>query len=167
MASSCMIISRQISTSSICHGKRNFRMIEVYNKRGNRAFKNKQTTDRNFEIPFDKRGTRETGKYNKYGEWVHIPEMVPEIIVPSLENFSLKPYVSYRVSGIKQREYTAKDLFNLIYADKIKKDFKEGKLDAQGQPLHPSEYEKLTPEEAKLRADKTGTDLFSPERLET
>lgn len=86
--------------------------------------------------------------------------MIPELIVPSLENFHLKPYVSYRVKDIKKREYTAKDLFNLVYADKIKKDFKEGQLGPNGEPLNPSEYEALTPEEARIRAEKTGTDIF-------
>lgn len=86
--------------------------------------------------------------------------MIPELIVPSLENFHLKPYVSYRVTDVKKREYTAKDLFNLVYADKIKKDFKEGQLSPDGEPLNPNDYEALTPEEARIRAEMTGTDIF-------
>lgn len=165
MASTCMIISRQISTSSICHGKRNFRLLQIYNKRGSRQFKKEQATDPNCDIPFDRRGTRHTGKYVN-NEWVNIPEMIPELIVPSLKGFNLKPYVSYKVN-VKQRPFTAKDLFNYVYADKIKKDYKNGELNSKGEPLNPNEYEKLTPEEARLRAEKTGADIFSPERIES
>ncbi|XP_076398179.1 mitochondrial ribosomal protein L41 isoform X1 [Megachile rotundata] len=164
MASTCMIISRQISTSSIAHGKRNFRMIQIYNKRGTRAFKKDQATNPNCDIPIDRRGTRLTGRYVD-GKFVNIPEMIPELIVPSLKDFHLKPYVSYKAE-VKQREYTAKDLFNFVYAKKIKEDFKNGQLDSKGEPLNPSEYEKLTPEEARIRAEKTGTDIFTPERVE-
>lgn len=86
--------------------------------------------------------------------------MIPELIVPSLQNFHLKPYVSYKVTDVKKREFTAKDLFDLVYADKIKKDFKEGQLNPDGEPLNPNEYEALTPEEARIRAEMTGTDIF-------
>ena len=34
--------------------------------------------------------------------WEHIPEMVPELVVPDLEGFKLKPYVSYRSKEIHQ-----------------------------------------------------------------
>ena len=34
--------------------------------------------------------------------WEHIPEMVPELVVPDLEGFKLKPYVSYRAKEIYQ-----------------------------------------------------------------
>lgn len=93
-----------------------------------------------------------------------IPEMIPELIVPSLKDFNLKPYVSYRVQDVNQREFTPKDLFDLIYADKIMKDFEEDKLGPNGEPLNPNEYEKLTPEEARNEAEKTGTDIFTVEK---
>lgn len=72
----------------------------------------------------------------------------------------LKPYVSYKVEDIIQPEFTARDLFHYVYSDKIEADFKAGKLDAEGMPLEPSEEEKMTPEEAKLKADQTGSDIF-------
>lgn len=94
-------------------------------------------------------------------KWVNIPEMIPELVVPSLKDFHLKPYVSYRVlTDFTKREFTAKDLFNIVYADKIKKDFVEGKLDPNGESLNPSENEKMTPEEAREHAEMTGTDIF-------
>lgn len=87
--------------------------------------------------------------------------MIPELVVPNLEGFELKPYVSYRTPEIKSEEFTAKHLFNEVYASKINEDFKKGQLTPEGQPLNPSENEQLTPREAEIRAGKTGTDLFS------
>lgn len=74
--------------------------------------------------------------------------------------FQLKPYVSYRAPDIVQSEFTAEDLFNVVYAEKIQKDLKEGKLNEDGSPKEPSPEESLTPEAAKLKADQTGTDIF-------
>ena len=34
--------------------------------------------------------------------WEHVPETVPELIVPDLEGFKLKPYVSYKTKEIYQ-----------------------------------------------------------------
>ncbi|XP_033320914.2 mitochondrial ribosomal protein L41 [Megalopta genalis] len=163
MASTRMIINRQISTSSVCHGKRNFRKFLLYNKRGSRSFKHEQATNPDFDIPIDKRGVRDTGR--KVGnKFVNIPEMIPEIIVPSLKDFHLKPYVSYKVKELPKHEFTAQDLFNLVYAKKIEDDFENNQLGPNGEPLNPSEYEKLTPKEAKLKAEQTGTDIFTVDR---
>lgn len=86
--------------------------------------------------------------------------MVPELIVPSLKGFTLKPYVSYKVQEITEPEFTARDLFDVVYAKKIEEDFAKGQLDENGESLNPSEYEKLTPQQAKENAGKTGCDLF-------
>lgn len=80
--------------------------------------------------------------------------------MPDLTDCDLKPYVSYRTKEIYQEELTAKDLFNAVYGKKILKDYKEGKLDEHGNALEPSEEEKLTPEEARIRARRTGSDIF-------
>lgn len=40
------------------------------------------------------------------------------------------------------------------------KDFKEGKLNEDSSPVESSPEEKLTPEEAKIRARQTGSDIF-------
>ncbi|CAK9801964.1 39S ribosomal protein L41, mitochondrial [Anthophora quadrimaculata] len=164
MASTCLIIYRQISTSATFHGKRNFRLLQLFNKRGSRQFKKERLTNPNLNVPIDRRGLKLTGRYEN-NKWVNIPEMIPELIVPSLEDFHLKPYVSYRVPNFTKREYTAKDLFDIVYADKIKEDYKNSQLGPNGEPLNPSEHEKMTPEEAKNRADKTGTDLFQVEKV--
>lgn len=72
----------------------------------------------------------------------------------------LKPYVSYRTPDITQTEFTAEDLFSVVYAKKITDDFNSGKLDEEGNPREPSPEERMTPDEAKLKAAQTGTDIF-------
>lgn len=52
--------------------------------------------------------------------------MIPEFVVPSLENFKLKPYVSYRSSSGTEPPVTAQSLFDEAVAPQIKKDFEEG-----------------------------------------
>ena len=74
------------------------------------------------EIPINKRGVRDIG-YKVDGKFVTIPEMIPDIIVPDLKDFNLKPYVSYRAPDVVQSEFTSKNLFDVVYASKIMKDF--------------------------------------------
>lgn len=107
----------------------------------------------------DQRGMRLPG-YWKDKKLVHVPEMVPELVVPDLTDFKLKPYVSYRTEDIEQEKFTPEHLFYAVYAKKIKKDLEEGKLDEEGNPLEPSEYEKLTAEEAWINAKSAGSDMF-------
>ncbi|RZB40150.1 39S ribosomal protein L41, mitochondrial, partial [Asbolus verrucosus] len=157
-----------ISTSCVRCGKRNFKKFSIFNKRGSRIFK-EQRMDPNYDLPHDsiflvkysflERGVRDVGYYVD-GKFVLVPEKVPELIVPDLKDFELKPYVSYRTPDVIQSEFTAEDLFNVVYASKIVKDFKEGKLKEDGTPVEPSPEEKMTPEEAKNNADRTGTDIF-------
>lgn len=106
------------------------------------------------------RGVRQTG-YQDGDKFVSVPEMIPEIIVPSLDGFMLKPYVTYRTQEVTQSEFTAQELFNVIYHEKIVQDFEKGKLGPDGEPLEPSENEKLTPEMARARASSTGADMFA------
>ena len=53
------------------------------------------------DIPIHKYGSRGTGVRHPE-HWEHIPEMVPELVVPDLDGFKLKPYVSYRTKEIYQ-----------------------------------------------------------------
>ena len=81
--------------------------------------------------------------------------MEPELIVPDLEDFNLKPYVSYRAKDINTPEFTARDLFEKVYAgeivDKMMKDEPvEVKVD-QKEIL-----------EAKLKALRPNADLMEP-----
>ena len=75
--------------------------------------------------------------------------------------FRLKPYVSYKAKDTVQEQFTAKDLFNVVYGKKILQDYKEGKLDDQGNPLEPSEEERMSADTAILNARRTGSDIFT------
>jgi large subunit ribosomal protein L41 len=86
--------------------------------------------------------------------------MIPELIVPDLTDCKFKPYVSYKTKDVVQSEFRSQDLFNAIYAQKIIEDFKNDKLNEDGSPMNPSENEELTPNEAFIRAKKTGSDIF-------
>ena len=68
--------------------------------------------------------------------------------------------MSYRTPDVIQSEFTARDLFNVVYAPKILKDFKEGKLNDDGSPKEPSREENMTAEEARVKAAQTGSDMF-------
>lgn len=87
--------------------------------------------------------------------------MKPEIIVPNLTDFKLKPYVSYRSLDVYQEPFTPEDLFYAVYGPKIQQDFEKGQLGPDGEPLNPSPEEKLTPKEARSQATKPGADMFT------
>lgn len=151
---------RSICTTTPLEGKRNFRKFLVYNKRGTRVVKEAQRKNPlDCPVPIHKRGVRDTGIFVN-GKYVEIPEKIPELIVPDLEGCKLRPYVSYKAPEVIQSEFTSLDLFNAIYSKKIIDDFKEGKLKEDLSPVEPSEHEKLDPEEALIRARKTGSDIF-------
>lgn len=152
------VSKRSISVSAPREGKRNFRKMVIANKRGSRLHRLKQATE-NRELDIDKRGVRDVGYYMN-GRFVPVPEMIPELIVPDLKDFNLKPYVSYKAADVIQSEFTAQQLFDAVYSKKIVTDYKEGKLDEEGNPLEPSEEEKLNAEEAVNRAKRTGSDIF-------
>ncbi|KAG1683353.1 39S ribosomal protein L41, mitochondrial [Nymphon striatum] len=146
---------RNFSLSSSNYGKRNFRKFQSTNKRGTTAYREGKLQDHFI----DHRGVRPVG----IGAGDHfklIPELIPDIVVPDMKDFNLKPYVSYRVPDITQSKFTSKDLFNATYSKKIIEDFKSGKLDESGNPLEPSLEEALQPKEAWENARKTGSDMF-------
>lgn len=86
--------------------------------------------------------------------------MIPELIVPDLTDCKFKPYVTYKTTEVIQSEFRAQDLFNAVYAKKIIEDFKNDKLNEDGSPQNPSANEEMTPEEAWIKARKTGSDIF-------
>lgn len=153
------LASRSIATTACVAGKKNFRKFLLYNKRGPRIFKQQRLTNPDPEMPVDKRGVRETG-YSLNGRFVAVPEKIPELIVPDLTGCKLKPYVSYKTAEVVQSEFTAQDLFDAVYSKKIVDDFKLGKLSDAGAALEPSADERLTADEAWLRARRTGSDIF-------
>lgn len=73
--------------------------------------------------------------------------------------------MSYRVPDVTQSEFTAQDLFDAVYRPKIIDDFKNKKLKENYEPIEPSEEELLTPEQAKIKAKQTGSDMFSQDKL--
>jgi len=150
---------RGISSSAVVYGKRNIRKFFLGNKRGTKLFRREQNKDKWDFAPVY---TEVQGTGYKYDGVYHVvPEMIPEIIVPDLTDCELKPYVSYKTADIYQTEFTAMDLFDILYANKIKKDFEANKLDEDGNPLEPSKMEQLTPDEAWTYARQSGSDLFS------
>ncbi|XP_014272549.1 large ribosomal subunit protein mL41 [Halyomorpha halys] len=154
---------RNICTTSCLNGKRNFRKF-IIPRRGSNIFKQRQLTNPDPAIPPYKSGVREPG-YKVGDKFVTIPERIPELVVPDLTDFKLKPYVSYRAPNVVQSEFTAEDLFSAVYTTKIKQDFESGKLDENGNSLEPNENESLTPNEAWIRARQTGSDIFTERSL--
>ncbi|XP_063886052.1 large ribosomal subunit protein mL41-like [Scylla paramamosain] len=160
-AATSIIQCRGISTSAVALGKRNFRKFMVYGKRGTRLFKKTsyQQLDPEIQKEFD-RGVRPIGV--TVGKKFHvIKEMIPELIVPNLDGFKLKPYVSYRTPDVIQSEFGPQDLFYAVYSEKIAEDFKNGKLDENCNSLEPSDEEQLTAEEASKKALSIGADLLA------
>lgn len=152
---------RCISTSSALAGKKNFRKFYIPPEmRGTRSFREKQKTDPHPDIPVETYGVRETTIRDEHGNLVEVPEMIPELIVPDLKDFNLKPYVSYRTADFTQSEFTAEDLFNAVYSNKVVEDWNKKQLNEDGTPKNPSEDEQLGPDEAYQRARKTGADIY-------
>ena len=153
--------SAALCNSGLIHPKK----IEGFNKRWNKQ--HKKMMFKKWEQPkvfpnamIDKYGTRSTGvRHNAF--WEHVPEKVPELVVPDLEECELKPYVSYATEEIYQEELTSRDLFNVIYGRKIMEDFKNNKLDADGNSLEPNEFETLSQDNAAMLARQTGSDIFT------
>ena len=133
--------------------RKNFRAFPLVNVVGQYDYKHtpKPLLEKEFNYPL----SIDTLKQRYPGYWIkgrfhYVKEMEPELIVPDLTGFKLKPYVSYRTQEVTQSELTAKHLFNLVYADDIVKKFKEGKETEM----------KADRAEARIRAKQTGADLF-------
>ncbi|XP_028664613.1 39S ribosomal protein L41, mitochondrial [Erpetoichthys calabaricus] len=99
------------------------RVAEFTTKRGHRTF-------------FRNRGARRTGVLLSSGKFITYREMVPEFVVPSLQGFRLKPYVSYCASKGTEAPMTAKRLFDEVVAPQIEKDVKDKTFD----PNHLEKY---------------------------
>lgn len=158
---------RCIATSAPLAGKKNFRKFYIPPEvRGAKSFREKQKTDPHPDMPVDKRGVRDTFILDAHNNEVEVPEMIPEMIVPDLTDFTLKPYVSYRAADFQQSEFTSEDLFNAVYSNKIVEDWNKKQLNEDGSPKVPSEHELLGPEEAHKRARKTGSDIFHDKSID-
>ncbi|KAK3798143.1 hypothetical protein RRG08_057875 [Elysia crispata] len=81
-----------------------------------------------------------TGIYHRLtGEYIHVPEMVPEFVVPDLTGFELKPYVSYRAKEINQAPLTPKDVFNSVYAETVEDEYRRGTIKVDGESIQLSD----------------------------
>lgn len=89
------------------------RMSEFTSKRGSRTH-NKG------------RGARPTGLKISSRKFLSIRAMIPQFVVPDLEGFKLKPYVSYRSPRGTEPPITAQSVFAEAVAPQIRKDFEEG-----------------------------------------
>lgn len=154
------------TTSALSDSKKNFRKFYLPNQRGTRAFREKQKTNPHPGIPIETYGVRETTIIDEYGNKVEVAEMIPDLIVPDLTDFDLKPYVSYRTKPFTQTEFTTEDLFNAVYSGKIIDDWNKKHLNEDGTSKDPSVDELLEPELAWLRARQTGSDIFGEEEKE-
>lgn len=94
------------------------RMSRWTSKRGPRTF-------------YKGRGAKGTGVHGRDGKFVLVKEMVPELVVPELTGFRLKPYVNYRVPAGTDQPLTAKQLFREAVAPAIEKDFRDCAFDPQ------------------------------------
>ncbi|KAJ0019809.1 hypothetical protein NQD34_007378 [Periophthalmus magnuspinnatus] len=114
------------------------RMSEFTSKRGSRTH-NKG------------RGSRPTGRNLSSKKFLSIREMIPEFVVPNLEEFKLRPYVSYRAPRGTEPPLSAQSLFDEAVAPQIKKDFESGafskeQLDKYGfEPTQDGKLFKLYP----------------------
>lgn len=106
----------------------------------------------NYPVCRDTLGIRYPGFWFKR-KFVYVKEMEPELIVPDLTGFELKPYVSYRTEEINTKPFTAKVLFEEVYADEVKKAFNENKVEDFDVP-----QDKI--DQARLKALQTGSDLL-------
>lgn len=161
-----LVISRGISTSSTCQSRKNFRKFLMYNKAGTKQFQEDRKAGKYPDIPWMLRGMREPGYKDANGKFVYVPEMVPQLIVPNLENCNLLPYVSYRAPDVTQSEFTAEDLFHEVYAQKIVDDWNNKKLKENGHPIEASPNELLDSATALINARKTGADIFTHDELD-
>lgn len=106
----------------------------------------------NYPVCQDTMGIRWPGYWFKK-KFVYVAEMEPELVVPDLDGFTLKPYVSYRTEEIDTPPFTAKNLFDAVYANDIIENVREGKelkFDIEQQHI----------DQARLKAMQTGSDLF-------
>ncbi|KAG7281477.1 hypothetical protein CRUP_012420 [Coryphaenoides rupestris] len=72
------------------------------------------------------RTARPTGLRLSSGKFINVKAMIPEFVVPDLEGFKLKPYVSYRTPEGTEPPVTAESIFADVVAPQIKRDFEEG-----------------------------------------
>lgn len=162
--SSRIDLVRCLHVSQAREGRLNFRKFTFLNKVG--QYDMKHTPKHFFERELAHPVCMDSMRQRYPGYWVNdttrrrvkkvlkkVKEMEPELIVPNLEDFPLKPYVSYRAPYVEQTELTARALFNVTYAKDIMVKYEKG----EEVKVEVSE-EEITA--ARVKATQTGADLF-------
>ena len=114
------------------------RMAEFTSKKGARTHNKGRTA-------------RPTGLRLSSSKFVAVKAMIPEFVVPNLDGFKLKPYVSYLTPEGHEPAPTAESLFAEVVAPQIKHDFENGsfsmnQLEKYGfEPSQDSKVFKLFP----------------------
>ncbi|TRY81923.1 hypothetical protein DNTS_013386 [Danionella cerebrum] len=80
---------------------------------------------------FYKSKARPAGIITSSRKFIPIREMIPEFVVPNLEGFNLKPYVSYKTPAGTEEPMTSEKLFNEVVAPQIQRDVDEGVFDPE------------------------------------
>ncbi|XP_062873916.1 large ribosomal subunit protein mL41 [Trichomycterus rosablanca] len=94
------------------------RTAEFTSKRGPRTF-------------YKSRGAMPTGVVTSSRKFIPIKEMIPEFVVPNLEGFKLKAYVSYKSPPGTEQPITAESLFSQAVTPHIKRDIEAGMFDPE------------------------------------
>lgn len=94
------------------------RMSRWTSKRGPRSF-------------YKSRGAKGTGFCARGGRFVQVREQVPELVVPALAGFRLRPYVSFRAPAGADVPLTARQLFREAVAPAVEQDFRDGAFDPE------------------------------------
>lgn len=80
---------------------------------------------------YKSRGARPAGVLTSSRKFIPVQEMIPEFVVPNLEGFKLKAYVSYKTPPGTEQPMTAESLFNQTVAPHIQRDFEANEFDPQ------------------------------------
>ncbi|KAG9261957.1 39S ribosomal protein L41, mitochondrial [Astyanax mexicanus] len=94
------------------------RTAEMTSKRGPRTF-------------YKSRGAMPAGVLTSSRKFIPVREMIPEFVVPNLEGFNLKPYVSYKAPAGTEQPMTAESLFAQVVAPQIERDIEAGTFDKE------------------------------------
>lgn len=89
------------------------RTAEMTSKRGPRTF-------------YKSRGAMPAGILTSSRKFIPVREMIPEFVVPNLEGFNLKPYVSYKTPAGTEQPVTAESLFAQVVAPQVERDIEAG-----------------------------------------
>lgn len=84
------------------------------------------TSKRGSRTHYKSRGAQPTGRLTSSRKFIQVQAMIPQFVVPDLEGFKLKPYVSYRTPAGTELPVTPESLFAEAVAPQIQQDFEEG-----------------------------------------